>query len=63
MSYATYDWFIDDSDGKCTIITQNGNTALISFERGGTFQIYCNIYNAFGVLAYTTFFEVLNADM
>lgn len=47
MSYATYYWSIEDDYDRYSIVTQSGNTAYILFERGGTFSLYCDIYNSY----------------
>jgi hypothetical protein len=60
MNYATYSWRIEEDDDRYSIVSQSGNTAYILFTRGGTFPIYCDIYNSYSELVYTAFLEPLN---
>lgn len=62
MNYATYSWRIEEDDDRYSIVSQSGNTAYILFTRGGTFPIYCDIYNSYSELVYTAFLEPLNGD-
>ena len=59
MSYATYEWLVDQDEERYEIISQNSNILQIKFLRSVIFDIYCNIKTQSGNTAYTASFEAL----
>lgn len=60
MSYASYDWYIDQGDTKYQIISISDNVLQVKFLVNAIFDVYCDIKTATGtVTVYTVMHETL----
>ncbi len=59
MSYATYDWFIDQNDERYQIISINDNVLQVKFLVNAIFDVYCTVCNSSGYPARTLMYETL----
>lgn len=59
MSYATYDWFIDQNDNRYQIISINNNVLQVKFLVNAIFDIYCTVCNSSGTPVKTVMYETL----
>lgn len=59
MSYATYDWSIDQNDNRYQIISINNNVLQVKFLMNAIFDVYCDVCNSSGNHVKTVMYETL----
>lgn len=60
MSYATYEWYIDQPDNRYEIISINDNVLTVKLLNNNLiYDVYCNVKSSSGYVAKQLMFETL----
>lgn len=59
MSYASYNWYIDQNEERYQIISINDNVLQVKFLTNAIFDVYCDVCNSSGYHALTLMYETL----